>query len=171
MSDKKMSCADMAEKLHGIAMSILLAGMVISIFYQVVSRYFFNFSLVWAEELARGFFVWMVFLGLSHVEKNDEPIKITVFRDAMPPSVKALITQAAQLLSFIFCVVYTIYGFNMFSFLIRTKQIVPGLRIGIAWFYLALPVGFLLTCAVYVLRYIRQAKHLLQRNSQGKEVG
>lgn len=41
----------------------LLAGMVVLVFGNVVMRYVFDSGITVSEELARWFFVWMVFLG------------------------------------------------------------------------------------------------------------
>ena len=43
--------------------ALLLAGMVVLVFGNVVLRYAFNSGIPVSEELARWFFVWMVFLG------------------------------------------------------------------------------------------------------------
>lgn len=141
-------------------MSVLLAAMVVTIFYQVVSRYIFNFSLVWAEELARGCFIWMVFMGLSYVERNDEPIKITILRDIMPPGIRFLMNLMSMILSLIFCLICTFYGFERVAFLAESKQIAPGLQINMVWFYLAIPVGFLLTSIAYVMKFFVWINHL-----------
>ncbi len=160
MSKYKFISVKTAEKIHAAAMSVLLAAMVVTIFYQVVSRYIFNFSLVWAEELARGCFIWMVFMGLSYVERNDEPIKITILRDLMPCRVQSLMNQISMILSLVFCLICTFYGFERVAFLAESKQIAPGLQINMVWFYLAIPVGFLLTSIAYIIKIIVQINSL-----------
>ncbi|MGL4729859.1 MAG: TRAP transporter small permease [Bosea sp. (in: a-proteobacteria)] len=42
---------------------LLLAGMVVLVFGNVVMRYVFNSGIAISDELARWFFVWLVFLG------------------------------------------------------------------------------------------------------------
>lgn len=44
-------------------MAILLAGMVVLVFGNVVLRYLFDSGITVSDELSRWFFVWMVFLG------------------------------------------------------------------------------------------------------------
>lgn len=46
-----------------IAIALLLGAMVVLIFGNVVLRYVFNSGITVSEELARWFFVWLVFLG------------------------------------------------------------------------------------------------------------
>ncbi|HEV7322460.1 MAG TPA: TRAP transporter small permease [Ensifer sp.] len=46
-----------------VAMALLLAGMVVLVFGNVVLRYAFNTGITVSEELSRLFFVWLTFLG------------------------------------------------------------------------------------------------------------
>ncbi|WEX74288.1 TRAP transporter small permease [Sinorhizobium numidicum] len=45
------------------AIALLLAGMVVLVFGNVVLRYAFNQGITYSEELSRIFFVWLTFLG------------------------------------------------------------------------------------------------------------
>lgn len=46
-----------------LLIGLLMAGMVVLVFGNVVMRYVFNAGITVSEELSRWFFVWMVFLG------------------------------------------------------------------------------------------------------------
>ncbi|MET0869238.1 MAG: TRAP transporter small permease, partial [Pseudorhodoplanes sp.] len=46
-----------------VTVALLLAGMVVLVFGNVVLRYVFNSGIAISEELSRWLFVWMVFLG------------------------------------------------------------------------------------------------------------
>jgi TRAP-type C4-dicarboxylate transport system permease small subunit len=41
----------------------LMAAMAVLVFANVVSRYLFNFSIIWVEELTRYMMVWVGFIG------------------------------------------------------------------------------------------------------------
>ena len=45
------------------AMALLLAGMVVMVFGNVVLRYAFNSGIIVSEELSRWFFLWITFVG------------------------------------------------------------------------------------------------------------
>lgn len=45
------------------AIALLLAGMVVLVFGNVVLRYALNTGITYSEELSRTFFVWLTFLG------------------------------------------------------------------------------------------------------------
>jgi C4-dicarboxylate transporter DctQ subunit len=44
----------------------LMAAMTIVTFVQVVARYIFNYSFVWALELTGVMFAWLIFTGMSY---------------------------------------------------------------------------------------------------------
>lgn len=50
-------------KVLEFAIVMLLAGMVVMVFGNVVLRYGFNSGIAWSEEMSRYFFVWLTFTG------------------------------------------------------------------------------------------------------------
>src|SRR5690606_7768513 len=52
-----------AFKLVELVLVLLMAGMALMVFLNVVLRYGFNSGLTWSEELSRYFFVWLTFIG------------------------------------------------------------------------------------------------------------
>lgn len=57
------SLADLYFKTLRVLVALLLAGMVVLVFGNVVLRYAANSGIPVSEELSRWFFVWLVFLG------------------------------------------------------------------------------------------------------------
>jgi C4-dicarboxylate transporter, DctQ subunit len=54
------------ERLEEGLIAFLLAAMTIVTFAQVVARYVFNYSFVWALELTMVLFAWLIFLGIPY---------------------------------------------------------------------------------------------------------
>ncbi len=52
-----------AFKLVELALVLLMAGMALMVFLNVVLRYGFNSGITWSEEMSRYFFVWLTFIG------------------------------------------------------------------------------------------------------------
>ncbi|WP_196259305.1 TRAP transporter small permease [Pelagibacterium limicola] len=52
-----------AFKLVELALVLLMAGMALMVFVNVVLRYGFNSGITWSEEMSRYFFVWLTFIG------------------------------------------------------------------------------------------------------------
>ena len=68
------------EKMETNFCIFLLVIMTFVVVLQVFSRYLFNYSFVWAEELVRYLMIWTVMIGAALVQsKNDycHPIRFT----------------------------------------------------------------------------------------------
>ena len=54
------------DQVEEALIAFLLTVMTLVSFTQVVARYVFNFSFVWALELVTFLFAWLIFLGISY---------------------------------------------------------------------------------------------------------
>lgn len=54
------------DRLEEGLLAVLLAGMTLITFVQVVARYVFNYSFVWALELTTWLFAGLIFLGMAY---------------------------------------------------------------------------------------------------------
>ena len=52
---------------------VAMGVMLLLIFMQVITRYFFGYTFEWSEELARFLFVWVVFLGSALLMRPRRP--------------------------------------------------------------------------------------------------
>lgn len=70
MQDNLARIEGWAVRLAEVLLVLLLAGMVVMVFANVVLRYAFNSGLNISEEMSRYFFVWLTFIGavLAHRE-------------------------------------------------------------------------------------------------------
>lgn len=72
------------EHLEETLLIFLLAMMTIIMGVQIVSRYVFNASLTWSEELTRYLFIWSGFLSISYCIKKWISIKIDQIMNLLP---------------------------------------------------------------------------------------
>ncbi len=76
--------------------ALLLAGMVIVTFSQVIARYVFNSGAVWALELTTYLFAWLVLFGMSYGVKVGAHLGVDAFVRLFPkPGQRALTITAA----------------------------------------------------------------------------
>jgi TRAP-type transport system small permease protein len=71
------------EKLIVYTVLILMAVLISLVFMQVVLRYVFSGGMVWAEELDRYLFVWLMFLGITMGIYKQKHIAITFITDRL----------------------------------------------------------------------------------------
>ena len=58
---------------------LMMAVMATLVFVNVVARYVFNFSIIWAEEVSQYLMIWIAYLGagLALREKNGDQTDVT----------------------------------------------------------------------------------------------
>lgn len=83
--------------IEGLIGAVLLAGMVTISFFNVVTRYFFHFSMAFTEELTLYMFVWITLLGISIAFKDNGNMCVTLLYDRFPKKVRKYIYYFTQL--------------------------------------------------------------------------
>ncbi len=92
------------ERLEEGLIAFLMAAMTLTAFVQVVARYVFNYSFVWALELNTVFFAWLIFVGMSYGVRVGAHIGIDALVKAVPPAT----ARAFGLVGTVLCVVYAL---------------------------------------------------------------
>ncbi|NQY20877.1 MAG: TRAP transporter small permease [Campylobacteraceae bacterium] len=87
------------------------AGVAVA-FTNVVARYAFDASLVWATELTIFLFLWSVFFGAAYCFKKDAHIAVTVVLDIVPSRVAKIMLLVSHLITFIFLCAISYYGYH-----------------------------------------------------------
>jgi C4-dicarboxylate transporter DctQ subunit len=147
---------DIIEKIINAAIILLLMLMTAVIFYQVILRYAFRGTNIWAEEFARYAFSWVVLLGSASAVRRFQHIRIDFFVQKISAEKQKYINIFNYSLILIFLGVLIIYGLNIAS---RTGgQISAGLGIPISFMYMSIPVGSFLmlifTLEILFKRYL-----------------
>ena len=86
-----------------IIIGLLMAGMVILVFGNVVMRYALNSGITVSEELSRWFFVWMVFLGALIGLKERAHLGLDTLIKALPLAGRRVAFIASHLLMILCC--------------------------------------------------------------------
>lgn len=87
--------------------AFLIAAMTLVTFMQVVARYVFNYSFVWALELTTFMFGGLIFFGISYGVRVGAHIGVDVLLRILPRHIARIVTVVATLL----CLVYTVIVF------------------------------------------------------------
>ena len=134
--------------LKAVLVAIITAFIVI-VFMQVVSRYVFNNSLTWSEELARVLFTQMVFLAAPLVVLEKKGISVDIIVQFIPKSAKRKLYVLINILSFVFFIFLAVSGYN---FAIRNfNQHTTALRLNMGRLYMVIPVSAVMM-AINVIR-------------------
>jgi C4-dicarboxylate transporter DctQ subunit len=87
--------------------AFLLAVMTLVTFAQVIARYVFNFSFVWALELVTYLFGFLIFIGMSYGVRVGSHIGVDALVKALKPKAARIVGGTAALL----CLVYALIIF------------------------------------------------------------
>lgn len=132
------------DHLEEMLMCIFLSGVVIFMFINVFYRYVLRLSNVWAEEITRFLFIWMVFIGLSYGVKHNSHLRVSIVETFFPKLTPYLqVIQDAVVLAF---VVYLLpAGKSALAKVIETGQKSDAILLPMIYVYSSFFVGQILT--------------------------
>lgn len=149
--------------LAGTSTGIIVVVMVV----QVIARYVFNSSLIWAEELCRYVLIWQTFLFIGYAYYRGELVALDLISAKTSPRLYLAIRLLTAIPISIF--LYVIIKAGIGHALRYQAQIVPAfdfiwmsltgneLKVPIFWIYVAAPVGCTILLVHFLGRLIRDA--------------
>lgn len=151
---------DILEKgLKGVVI-LLIGFLMLWICVLVPTRYLFNYTPAYGEELARYVFVWIVFLCLPILARTGGHMAIETVTSRISGFKLKVCRLTADVFTLIFLVIMIWQGcFMVFRASFQTS---PGLGISMSWVYLSIPIG----CGVMLLNVLRNFLSLLIRPAE-----
>ena len=125
------------------------------VFGQVISRYFFEYTPVWSEELSRFLIVWSIFIGVAIGVRKNQHIGVDAIIRFLPHKLKL---ASEVLLNLIGVVVIAILIYSSFEFIghtIEYEQLSPAMRLPMYIPYIAMPVGLSLSIFHFIHNIIK----------------
>jgi TRAP-type C4-dicarboxylate transport system permease small subunit len=150
------------EQLKGLIERItwvLTGALVILVSANVFARYVLGIGILWAEELSRLCFVWMVFLGAYVALTRKSHMAIVMAIKRLPPAYQTVLLSATRALVLVFLLCLTYAGVDLVLATVRFGRITPMMEISSAWGYVAVPVAGALM-AIEMLRQLLLAEPL-----------
>jgi TRAP-type C4-dicarboxylate transport system permease small subunit len=153
---------DRLSMLAGYSVSALVPVMILSLVYEVVSRYFFNAPTLWAQDVSIFLFGYIGLLGGAFVMREHAHINVDLFYGRMRPRTRAACDVFSGLLVMFFLVLTVVYCWH-----VGVKAIELGLRRPTDWgppmghFILAISVGGFLLLLQTLAHWIRNLHMVL----------
>lgn len=164
---------DTLEKIHKKCQSVLLviigailSVMMLDIVTNVVTRFIFNFTISWSEELARYLFVQLIFLGACYGIINGIQIRIDLIDHIVEnkPMAAAIIQLIQQFVSIAAATFLMVSGANLVK--IGLTTLCPAMQLPMYWWYLCIPVGAFFCVLELAIKIVQNIKNW---NNLGKE--
>ena len=137
---------------------ILLVLMTCIMGIQIVSRYVFQNSLTWSEELVRYMFVWSAFLGVPFCIKHGLSIKVDQFRNLFPIPLQKVLMYIDKIIIFVLFLVLFIYSFTVVKATYLSGQTSPAMQLPMWTVQISVTVSSLLS----MIRSIQNLSHLVR---------
>ena len=132
--------ADISLKLYGYLGLIALAGVVITTFLQVVTRFFPIVTLTWTEEAARYCFIWMSMMGAPLAARHCSNAAVDLLDTLIDsPGMKEIYFVVVHAL--ILIAVFLILPKSIYMVQTMTMRNSSALGIPMSYIYLSIPIG------------------------------
>jgi len=127
---------------QSIAAFGITAGVAVA-FTNVVARYAFDASLVWATEMTIFLFLWSAFFGAAYCFKKDAHIAVTIVLDIMPSKIAKIMLLISHTITFIFLLAVAYYGYEYLLLVDEIDERSIDLWDMPMWIiYLVIPISF-----------------------------
>lgn len=134
-------------KVVDILGAVIFSTITLVSFAQIINRYIFGGSFVFAGQLAVELMIWIAFLGAAKCVAENDHTRLAVVVDSLPPKVRSLAMLLSNLLSIGFLAVAAWYGFELVGTTWRGTTI--GTHIPEGLVYLAMPL-----CSVIMILFL-----------------
>lgn len=148
--------------------SVFLAITSVIVVMNVFTRYFLKFTYAWAEEIAVGAFVWVIFLGLANSYK-------TGFLIGVEAVMKMLPKKARTIVEFIAAMIVLILSSTMFYLSVlyvqSSTKLTNALELPYIIIYISMIIAFALI-TIYAIYFAVQSfrKAFIDSNIDNKEL-
>ena len=130
---------------------ILYALIVVTIIMEVFRRFVLSYSSLWAEEIARYALIYISWIGASAAIKERVHIRIDLILPIVGNKGRAMIMIFGDFMTIVLAVIAFWWSLDSLLVSIKFGSVTHGLRISLAWFLAAVPLGF----AMMVVRLIQ----------------
>jgi C4-dicarboxylate transporter DctQ subunit len=146
------------ERLEEGLIAFLLAAMTIVTFVQVIARYVFNYSFVWALELVTFLFAWLIFLGMCYGVRMGSHIGVDALVRTLGPRAARMTAIVATLLCIAYAVILFIGGWRYVTRMHEIGTLAQDMPVPLWVPRAALPLGF----GLLALRFVQVLYRLVR---------
>ena len=118
---------------------VLMMVMTSLVLLNVVTRYGFQFSVTWAEELSRFVMIWVTYLGAGLALRQGNHVAFEYVQSLLPPRVVPWLRAIIAVGILVFLAFLAYYGWEFSQLMMRQRSAVLGIQRGVVG--LAIPIG------------------------------
>ena len=144
---------------------VLLAAMTVLVFFQVITRYFFSYTLAWVEELTIYLMIWMAYLGSAALFKDNDHIRLNLVINKFSKKARVYLYLLLEVIQIAFLIMLFKLGLDY----IESVEIVTSttLRISMRWPVMIISISALLMIFFILSHAINTIMSLIGLTSTG----
>jgi TRAP-type C4-dicarboxylate transport system permease small subunit len=120
----------------------------VSLFTQVIFRYFFKHPLLGIEEIASVSFIWMVIFGIAVLFKEKKYIIVDALSQKFPEKIKSKVTLINEFIMTVILAILIYSSYISIPFLTYYKSVVLGIPKSAHTIAFIISLIFMLTCSL-----------------------
>lgn len=144
----------------------LYAFIIATVFAEVVSRYVFHSSILWAEETAIYAFIWLTYISMAALARSRSHLAFTAIRDVLSPLAQLLLLLLADVCLLALSVVIIVFMYQPLADNILFEQQMMGVNLPLWLATAAVPFGW---CLV-VIRVVQRATDSIRDYRAGRSL-
>jgi C4-dicarboxylate transporter DctQ subunit len=137
---------------------VCMAGIAVLTFGAVLSRFIFNFSIAWSEELVRYLFVWGSMFGASYAFKYGAHSGLPILVEKFPARLNRIVHAAIGMISAALFLLIVYLASDLVVMGLESGQVSPATGIP----YWVVNFGLVLAFVMCAYRVIEGLIHLLK---------
>ncbi len=145
-------------KLEQLIMAVGVILMAVNTIVNVISRFIFNHSIIFAEELNSIFILLVTFAGMGYAARHGRHIRMSAIYDHMPDKVRKILMTVIVGVTAFFMLFLAYYAVQYIYHIYSKGRIMPALGVPVYLIYLWVPVGFFITGIQYALTTVKNIR-------------
>ena len=146
-------------KIIAAVLAVLMGGMVVGCFWQVVTRFVLHNPSKYTEELLRYMLIWLTMMGVPYAYSQDRHLSINFLTKNFQPKSELYTKLVIEVIVMILSVFIMIVGGIMVT-MNAAGQISPAMQIPMQVYYVCVPISGCLMVLYGIQRMIKFAKAL-----------
>lgn len=146
-----------------------LGIMCVFVFLQLFFRFVINRPLLYPEEIARGSYVWVCFIGVSLATKNRDHIRVDFFVERLPARLRGWLIAVVDCLSLLLLALLCWFGVQFVIF--SRPNITPALEVPLNLQWVSFPIGFFLAALRLGRLIVSDVRALRTARAAGRPAG
>ena len=145
-------------RLEEFIMATGIILMALNTIVNVISRFIFNHSIIFAEELNSTFILLVTFAGIGYAARHGRHIRMSAIYDHMPDKARKVLMTVIVFVTAFFMLFLAYYSVQYIYHVYSKGRVMPALGIPVYIIYLWVPIGFFITGIQYALTTVKNIR-------------